>query len=158
MNKPITEEQALYRLSALCSKSEHCSGDMTTKLRQWGFDEQAQARILERLTAEKFVDDERYARAFIDDKLHANGWGPLKISQGLRQKQVDSTITGAALSEVGEEQWLSVLMPLLRQKWPTITAATDYDRSMKLIKFAYSRGFDLDLIRKCIDSMGLEDS
>ena len=157
MKQPTTEEQALYRLSALCSKAEHCSGEMLAKMKLWGLDEEARARVLDKLQADKFVDDARYARAFVDDKLRYTGWGALKISQALRQKQVEGSIIDEALSEVTPQQWLDVLLPLLQQKWPSVSAATDYERSVKLIKFAYGRGFPIDLIRKAVDRLGLEE-
>ena len=67
--KQITEQQALSKLTGLCARAEHCSGEMLDKLRQWRIDEEAQARIMEYLIKNKFVDDERYTRFFINDKI-----------------------------------------------------------------------------------------
>ena len=50
-----------------------------------------------------------------------------------------------------------MLRPLLKAKWPTITAASDYERSMKLIRFAMGRGFDLDLIKKALPALATDD-
>ena len=44
----------------------------------------------------------------------------------------------------------------MKSKYKTIRAKNDYERSMKLIRFAMGRGFSLDLIRKCIDQMGID--
>ena len=69
----ITEKQALSKLMALCARSEHSSGDMLQKMRLWGLDEAAQARIMERLVSGKFIDDERFTRAFVNDKIKRSG-------------------------------------------------------------------------------------
>ena len=45
--KQITEQQALSKLTGLCARAEHCSGEMLDKLRQWRIDEEAQDRIME---------------------------------------------------------------------------------------------------------------
>jgi regulatory protein len=151
--KEMTEQQALFKLTALCSKAEHCSGEMTEKMQKWGIAEDVQARIMAYLTKEKYVDDERYCRFFIRDKIKYNGWGRRKIEQALYLKQVPKNVSTPVFAEIDEAEYLAVLRPLLQQKYKTIKANSDYERSMKLIKFAMGRGFDLEIIRKCIDNI-----
>ena len=62
--KEISEQSALQRLAALCSRGEHSSGEILEKMRRWGLSEEAQARIMERLLRDRYVDDERFAHAF----------------------------------------------------------------------------------------------
>ena len=45
----------------------------------------------------------------------------------------------------------------MKNKYKTIKAETDYERSMKLIKYAMGRGFTLDLIRQCVDDASIVD-
>lgn len=149
--RPILESQALKKLADLCAKGEHCSGEMLEKMRKWGLSEDAQARIMEKLTKMKYIDDARYTEFFVHDKIRYNRWGRRKIEQALWQKRVDNSISTPVLDAVEDEEYLEVLRPLLASKYPTIKAESDYERSMKLIKFAMGRGFTIDLIRKCID-------
>ena len=86
--KEMTEKEAWNKLSALCAKAEHCSGEMVRKMSLWGLDSAVQERIMNRLIAGKYVDDERYTRAFVNDKMTYNQWGRLKIEQALYQKGV----------------------------------------------------------------------
>lgn len=151
LKRPILESQALKKLADLCAKGEHCSGEMLEKMRKWGLSEDAQARIMEKLTMMKYIDDARYTEFFVHDKIRYNRWGRRKIEQALWQKRVDSIISTPVLDAVEDEEYLEVLRPLLASKYPTIKAESDYERSMKLIKFAMGRGFTIDLIRKCID-------
>ena len=155
MKTEITEQEALSRLAALCSRGEHSSGERIEKMQRWQLDEMAQARILERLVHDKYVDDERFARAFIHDKLRYNHWGRRKIEQALWQKGVDRDVYAPLLDAVSDEDYLAELRPLLRQKSRSVKADSDYERNMKLIKFALGRGFTMDIIRQCID--GAED-
>ena len=60
-------------------------------------------------------------------------------------------VSKTVLDSIDDNVYVDILRPLLKTKWPTIHAETDYERSMKLIKFAMSRGFDMALIRRCID-------
>ncbi len=66
--KKMTENEALLRLSAMCASAEHCSYEMTEKMRKWELPDDAAARVMERLVNDKYIDDERYSRFFVKDK------------------------------------------------------------------------------------------
>lgn len=147
----MTYQMALQRLSALCASAEHCEYEMTEKMRKWEVEESDRERIMEYLRKAKFVDDERYARAFVKDKIKYNKWGRRKVEQGLWAKHIAEDIRQRVLDEVDESQYKSVLTDLLKSKRRSIKAANDYEMNRKLIKFALSRGFDYSIIRQCID-------
>ena len=149
--------QAFKKLAALCSKSEHCSGEMLNKMRLWGLDEKKQEMVLSKLIAEKYVDDERYCRFFVNDKIKYNKWGRRKIEQALWQKKMNQDIASKILDEIDDSEYLSVLKPLLKAKEKSISANNDYERKMKLMRFAMGRGFTTDIIRQCIDGIDDED-
>ena len=149
--KEVTEQGAYLQLAQLCARSEHCQHEMLEKMRQWEMSDEAQARVMQRLIQERYVDDERYARAFVKDKIRYNKWGRRKVEQALWTKRISDDIRTAVLAEVDDEQYLSVLRPLLKQKRRSIKAASDYELNQKLVKFALSRGFTYDIIRQCVD-------
>lgn len=149
--KNMSEQQALQRLAALCSKGEHCSHEMIEKMRRWGLEEEAQARIMERLVKGKYIDDSRFCRLFIEDKVRFNKWGRRKIEQSLWAKRIPEDIYRPILDEMEDEEYERVLVPLLKSKRKSIKAGTEYERNMKLVKFALGRGFTMDVIRKCMD-------
>ena len=149
--KQKTEQEAFLTLATLCAQAEHCQWEMTEKMRRWELSEEAQARIMERLTKERYVDDERFARAFIKDKVRYNKWGRRKVEQALWQKHIAEDIRQQTLDEVSNEEYLDVLKPLIKQKRKTIKAKNDYEINQKLMRFALSRGFTFDIIRQCID-------
>lgn len=148
--KVKTEQEAYLQLAALCAQGEHCQWELTEKMRRWEIDEAAQARVMQRLVAERYVDDERFARAFVKDKVRYNKWGRRKVEQALWQKHIDADTQQRVLSEIGDEDYLDVLRPLLQQKRRTTKAANDYELSQKLVRFALSRGFTFDIIRQCL--------
>lgn len=146
-----TEQEAYLTLAALCARSEHCQWEMQEKMRRWELDDAAQARVMARLVKERYVDDERYARAFVKDKVRYNKWGRRKVEQALWQKRIDDDIRERVLDEVDEEEYLNVLRPLLKQKRKSTKAENDYELNQKLVRFALGRGFTYDIIRQCID-------
>ena len=146
-----TEQEAYLTLAALCARSEHCQWEMLEKMRRWELDDAALARVMARLVKERYVDDERYARAFVKDKVRYNKWGRRKVEQALWQKRIDDDIRERVLDEVDKEEYLNVLRPLLKQKRKSIKAENDYELKQKLVRFALGRGFTYDIIRQCID-------
>ena len=124
---------------------------MRDKMRRWELDETAQNRIVARLVKERYIDDERYARAFVKDKIRYNKWGRRKVQQALWLKHIDSEIQQRVLDEIDEKEYLDVLRPLLKQKRKSIRAMSDYELRQKLVRFALGRGFGFDIIRQCLD-------
>lgn len=149
--KPITEQEALQKLSALCARAEHSSGEMLEKMRRWQLPEDARERVLDRLIDEKFVDDERFARLFVREKIRFDRWGRRKIEQALYQKGVASDISRRVLDEVDDEAYVAELKKLIAAKRRSVQAESDYELRAKLTKYALGRGFDYNVIRQCID-------
>ena len=148
--KEVTEQGAYLQLAQLCARSEHCQYEMLEKMRKWGMPDEAQARVMQRLVSERYVDDERFARAFVHDKIRYNKWGRRKVEQALWMKRIDEDIRERVLGEVDDDEYISVLCPLLKQKRRSTKAQSDYELNQKLAKFALSRGFTFDIIRQCI--------
>ena len=149
--KPITEQEALQKLSALCARAEHSSGEMLEKMRRWQLSEDARERVLDRLIDENFVDDERFARLFVREKIRFDRWGRRKIEQALYQKGVASDISRRVLDEVDDEAYVAELKKLIAAKRRSVQAESDYKMRAKLTKYALGRGFGYNVIRQCID-------
>jgi regulatory protein len=157
MKKEKTEEEAFLQLAALCANAEHCQYEMLEKMKRWELSEEAQARVMAQLIEERYVDDRRYARAFVKDKIRYNKWGRRKVQQGLWMKRIDKEIQDEVLNEIDEKEYLNVLKPLLKQKRKSIKANSDYELNQKLVRFAYGRGFTFDIIRQCLDVSDIDE-
>ena len=66
---------------------------MAEKLRKWGIATDAQERIIDKLIDYKYIDDERFTRSFVRDKIVFNKWGRRKIEQALWQKRIPQYIS-----------------------------------------------------------------
>ena len=152
-----TENEAYLALTALCAQAEHCQYEMLEKMRRWELSEEAQARVMSKLIKERYIDDERYAHAFVKDKIRYNKWGRRKVEQALWQKRIDEDIRTRVLDDVDDEEYLNVLRPLLKQKRKTIKAKNEYELNQKLMRFALGRGFTFDIIQQCMDVEEPED-
>lgn len=146
----MTEQEAYLRLAALCAQAEHCEYEMQEKMRRWEIADNAQARVMQRLITERYVDDERFARAFANDKVKYNKWGRRKVEQAMWLKHIAEDIRQRVLDSIDDEEYIAILRPLLQQKRRSVKAHNDYELRQKLIKFAIGRGFTMDIIKQCI--------
>ena len=146
----MTEQEAYLRLAALCAQAEHCEYEMQEKMRRWEIADDAQARVMQRLITERYVDDERFARAFANDKVKYNKWGRRKVEQAMWLKHIAEDIRQRVLDSIDDEEYIAILRPLLQQKRRSVKARNDYELRQKLIKFAIGRGFTMDIIKQCI--------
>lgn len=155
--KMITEEAALSKVAAYCSTAEHCRAEVSEKLQKWGIAYSAIERILLHLESEKYIDEERYCRAYVKEKFCFSKWGKMKIGQGLYMKKIPSDIVWRHLNEIDHEEYLTVLRGLLSAKRKSVRANDDYELNGKLIRFALSRGFEMKDIRLCVEVSGDEE-
>lgn len=151
--KPMEPARALLKLEELCARSEHCEGELREKLRKWLVSPDDTDTIISSLRRRRYVDDERFARAFVRDKFRFDHWGRRKIEQALRLKRVDSEIIADALDAIDGDEYYTLLRKLLAYKARSLHDEEAYARRVKLMRFAVGRGFEPQLIVKALDSM-----
>ncbi len=144
--RQLSPENALVRLETLCARSEQCSYELMQKLRQWGIGQQDAADIIERLRAGRFVDDSRYAEAFVRDKYRFNRWGRTKIRGALMLKRIGSHVIEEAMAAVDDDEYCDILAEVLRNKARTLDDSRSYEGRQKLLRHAVSRGFEPSLV------------
>ena len=156
--KQYTEQEAYTRLSALCAMGERCCYDMQKKMKNWELPEGAEDRIVEKLVKERFIDEGRFARAFVKDKFRYNRWGRVRIQQELRLRQIPQKHIDEALEEIESDDNLSTLSEIIRKKRPSVKGKNEYEIKGKLIRFALGRGFSMEDITKVIGSIDEADN
>jgi regulatory protein len=148
--KPITYERALYQLAAYCSRAERCIHDLRLKMARWELSPVDQGKIIQALQKEKFLDESRYCRAFVNDKLKYNQWGIHKINYELKKKHIPDAIIKETLQDIDPQASREQLRQLLANKRKTVKGKNDFEIRQKLIRFAAGRGFSLEDIEAAL--------
>jgi regulatory protein len=149
--KTKTAEQALSALMFMCARAEKSSGDALRLMRQWQVPEGDRAGVLETLTARKFIDDSRYAEAYVREKSRVNGWGEHKIRQHLAQKGIARETADEALMQLAETP--GRLGEMLARKMRSVRARDDYELRGKLFRYGMSLGYGYDDVMVAIDGI-----
>ena len=156
MKKPLTPGEALNKAAAYCTLCERCISEVSAKLTAWGVPQSEQERIIARLTNEKFIDEERYCRAFVNDKVKFNRWGRIKITAALREKHLPQEYIKEALENIDEEAYMQSLKEVIEIKRREFKGKDDFATQQKIIRHAASRGYEPALIIKTIKYKGDE--
>ena len=150
------EQQSAYlKATAICSRSETCTYNIQEKLKLWGLNEADSLLVIGQLKDEKYIDDERFARAFVKDKFRFNHWGKQKIEYMLRTKKISQEILELAFEEIEDEGYADELLKLLEYKANTIKSKDKFDKRNKLMRFAMGRGFESGKIYAALKELGI---
>ncbi|GAB6013110.1 regulatory protein RecX [Viscerimonas tarda] len=149
----VNEKQATARMASYCSKAERCEQDVRKKLLAWELNKEEIGRILAFLRSENYLNEERYVRGFVKDKMRFNKWGRNKIVFELKRKQIPESLIKSSFAELPVEGFEESLMKALQTKMKSVKAATDYEKRQKLFRFALGRGFQPDMIERCLGKL-----
>ena len=127
-----------------------CRHDAYERLYRWQVEQDKHDAIVRQLVLDGFIDDMRFARAFIEEKMRINGWGQRKVEQELKRRRIDVASVSSFFDEMDENETLNQLQKLLESKLCTIRAASDYERNQKLIRYALTRGYLWKDIQRCM--------
>lgn len=139
---------------------EKCISQLRDKIQAWspGIAEEQLSSIIERLCAEKYIDEERYAVAFVSDKHRFNKWGPIRIAAELKSKGIDKITIDNALREIFPNEWLETAVALLQQQRGRISSAkSSYELRNKLYRWLYAKGYPSATVSKALEKLDLSD-
>jgi regulatory protein len=136
----------LSKAMALCASREMCSSDIRKKLELWGIDDLQAEKIIDRLKSEIFIDDSRFASAFVKDKFRYNKWGKIKINSHLRMKRIPDKLIQEALESIDKEVYLETIKSILATHKKSVKAKNNYDLKAKLLRFGLSKGFESNIL------------
>ena len=148
-----TPEQALAALMRLCARAEKSQEDARRLMRGWGLAERDAEGVLAKLVRDRFIDDARYAGAFVREKLRLSGWGEYKIRTALQRKGVSKERIDAALSQADRPAMGERLAQQLERKARTVKYTSQYELKTKLIRYGLSLGYDYEAVMDAASAM-----
>lgn len=151
MTRQLTPQQAFEHLADRAALTEICSAEAERKLREWQIAPESADAIVDRLIAERYIDDRRFAHAYVRDRINNARWGLLKIRREMRMKRLSSALIEEAIdAELNDETYCMNLAAALRSKARSMPSPlTEADRA-KLVRFAASRGYEPGLILEMV--------
>ncbi|WP_319272432.1 regulatory protein RecX [uncultured Draconibacterium sp.] len=146
-------EQAYSKMAQLCSRSEQCSADIRKKILAYEIVDEIVDEIIDKLIKEKYIDDERYAKAYVNDKFKFNKWGRIKMRHYLRQKGLSDVTIEKGLEKIDDEKYIKVLVKTMKDKAKTIKKKDKFTKMGQIIRYTQGRGFEPELIHRYMNEV-----
>ena len=146
-------QKLLQRLAALCSKSEKCESDALQYFLSRGVSRLEAEEAVEKLVSDGFINNRRFARAFVRDKFLFNKWGRDKIAAGLRAKKISKDDIDLAFEESfsAEDEKKTAEDELAKKLRSLKTDAPKEKLREKLMRFCLSRGYSVSTACAAVD-------
>lgn len=142
---------ALSKAMNLCSRREYCSYDIREKLIEWGIAKNDSEKLISVLINDNFINENRYANAFVKDRFNHNRWGKVKIAAHLKLKQIPEHIVRSAIDSIDYTEYLNVLQHLITIHKKSVKAKNQYDLKGKLLRYGLSKGFESSLLYEILN-------
>ena len=158
MNDALSEDELkkiLLYAAALCVRSEQCESDIRRKLRLRGLAEGESDRVVEYLYAHRYLDERRYARAFVRTKSRLSGWGPWKIRQALSMRGIDRDVIADAMEECEAADFDEKALQAARRKARNLDLS-DRGHRTRIYRFLSARGYGGDTVARVMKALGAE--
>lgn len=157
IKRQITAKEALAKAEDLCARSERCRSEIAEKLRRWGLGASDAEKILRRLEERRFIDERRYAEAFVRSKFVFSRWGRVKISQALALKRISRDFTDEALDLIDEDEYRRAVSALVKRKTEGMELPISREDMVRVARFAMGRGFEWKYVKDAVERLGDDD-
>ena len=128
----------------ILSRREHSVSELRNKLIRFNPDPNDLKDVIERLITSNFLDDKRFASAFIRPKAES-GYGPNYISQYLAKKGIPSDKYDIYSLEIDwEDKCLTQFNKKRRNK------EINFKEKEKILRFLAYRGFSYEIIKNAL--------
>ena len=140
--------EAKQKIEAWCAYQERCDFEVRQKLHSWNLHNEDVDILISDLITNNFLNEERFAEAYVSGKFRIKKWGRIKIRLHLKQKKISNYSIDRALSQIDEEEYLETLKNLANKK--IVSAPNNWERKQKIKYFLQQKGFEHTLIDKVL--------
>lgn len=148
-----TLEEATQKLRRFCTYRERCHKEVKEKLYQLNIYTQDQGEIIVQLIKEGFLNEERFAKAFVYDKFNLQNWGRYRIRKELEFKQITESLIKKALLQIDEEEYLETFENLLKKRLNSVSEGHPLKKKKKVADFLLRKGFESPMVYDAVNKI-----
>ncbi|WP_040280578.1 regulatory protein RecX [Psychroserpens damuponensis] len=145
-SKTYTIDEAQKRLESYCAYQERCHKEVTQKLYDMKMIPEARDQIIVHLLQHNFLNEERFAKAFVRGKFRIKKWGKQRLQLELKRKDINKTLISIGLKEIDEDEYINTFNALAEKKVVTIRESNVQKKRKKLADYLFYRGWESHLV------------
>ena len=144
--KRLTPDQARIKIQSYCAYQERSHREVRDKLYSFGLFKDDVDQLTVELLDQNFLNEERFAQAYVSGKFRIKKWGKKKIELHLKEKGVSAYCIKQGFKEIDEQEYLKTIDELVDYKMRTVKANNDFERKAKTANYLVGRGFESELV------------
>jgi regulatory protein len=148
--KKFSLPEALGKIQRYCAYQERCHQEVKNKLFEFGLYSDQVNEVISELITSGFLNEERFARAFVGGKFRMKKWGRIKIVNELESKGVSANCIRLGLKEINENDYQKTLSEILLKKSEELAEENLFAKRNKISKYAIQKGYEPELVWKTI--------
>ena len=149
-NKVSSMTEALKKLEKYCAYQERSHKQVYQKCRDYGLTEDEANQILIELISSNFLNEQRFAEAYVKGKFKVKSWGKQKIVNGLNNAGVSKKLIENSMDKIDPKVYLQTLISLVEKKRTTLKTGTEFEKTIKIQRYLLSKGYKYDEISEAL--------
>ena len=152
-HKTYSLDKALEALQKYCSYQDRCHMEVEQKLKSMGMIPQASNHIIMTLIQENYLNEERFAMAFVRGKFRIKKWGRIRLTAELKKRHISSYLIQKSLKQISDSEYLTTFEVLAIRKANTLTGSQTRHKKKQLINYLIYRGWEPHLIYEKVNQL-----
>jgi len=144
--KRHTPKEAKLKAANFCAYQERSQKEVRNKLYDLGLYPDEVEDVLTDLIMDNFINEERFAKAYIGGKFRVKKWGRKKILIGIAPHKLSPYCIKKGLEEIDDEDYIQTLEELVEKKANAVSESDLFKKRNKVATYAMYRGFESDLV------------
>jgi regulatory protein len=116
-----------------------------------GINKNEHDEMILKLTRENYLNEERFAEAFVVGKFKMKEWGRKKIRYALKEKRVKHDTVEKALEKIDEKDYLEILQKLAKEKYTSLKDEQYLIRKKKTMDYLIQKGYEEGMIKDSLE-------
>lgn len=154
MNSDKTKAKAKSNAYILLRSRPRSESELRQRLKLKGYKEDIVALIIEDLRRTGDIDDEKFARFWVESRMHLNPAGDIVLRKELREKGVKDIIIEATLARKAEQyDEYEVAFNMAQDKFERLKRLDGRKAVKRLYDFLIRRGFKYETVRDIVEKL-----
>lgn len=151
--KTYTVNDALNKLQQFCAYQERCHQEVHDKLKRMNMIPEAIDQIIVSLIQDNYLNEERFAKAFVSGKFRIKKWGRQRLILELKKRSITKRLIDKAIAEIDESEYLETLDVLASKKCSSIIETNPLKKKKKLADYLLYRGWESHLVYEKVNTL-----
>lgn len=143
--------EAKQKIEVYCAYQERCDLEVRQKLFSWNLNLEDVDALISDLITHNFLNEERFAEAYVSGKFRIKRWGRVKIRQQLKLKKISAYSINKGMAVIDDDEYIKTVKELVESKSRLIKSKNQWDKINKLKRYLSSKGYETEMVHEIVD-------